>query len=199
MNTPTHILIAAALLTRRLPSPVEEKREVYKQNALVVFGALLPDLSMFIFFFWAQFLTSATSNEIWNTLYWQEPWQTLSAISNSIPLMIVVCTLGWRLQSRALMLVALAMLSHALFDLPFHAEDAHQHFWPLTDWRFHSPLSYWDVDHHAAWVSVMEWGLLLTCTIILWRRFASKWVRALSLLPLFIHSTAFVYITVFTN
>jgi len=70
--------------------------------------------------------------------------------------------------------------------LPVHAEDAYRHFWPLTDWRFFSPLSYWDVNHHARWVGTVEVILAIGCIAWLWRKHPARWVRiALSLLALF--------------
>jgi hypothetical protein len=76
------------------------------------------------------------------------------------------------------MFLACAVLVHLSLDFPFHAADAHKHFWPLTDWRFHSPLSYWNDHHHARWVGVLELGLVLISMAVLWQRFHSRWVRA---------------------
>ena len=75
------------------------------------------------------------------------------------------------------MVLAFAMLSHFLLDFPVHADDAHQHFWPLTNWRFHSPFSYWDSAHHAASVAILELSIILLCSIVLWQRFKHWAVR----------------------
>ena len=183
MNTPTHMLAAAAVLTE----PDNRLR-----NAAVLFGGLLPDVSIFVLFGWAR-LQGIPQWEIWRELYWQEPWQTLSAISNSFPLWLAILAIAVALRSRLAMVLAGAVLIHLALDFPVHANDAHKHFWPLTDWRFHSPLSYWDTDHHSRYVMLAELGLCLAAITVLWRRFSSLLVRgalfaavvSLALVPLF--------------
>jgi hypothetical protein len=41
-------------------------------------------------------------------------------------------------------------------DLPLHHEDAHRHFLPFTNWRFISPVSYWDPEYHGRIIAVIE-------------------------------------------
>lgn len=79
-------------------------------------------------------------------------------------------------------LFALAALLHLAGDLPVHATDAHRHFWPLTDWRFVSPVSYWDPAHGGQWFSWVEGTLGLVCTGAIVVRFRSVAVRALTVL-----------------
>jgi len=168
LNTPTHILTAAALFTK----PGEPRR-----NWAVLIGALLPDLSIFALVAWARWIEDIPHQKIWREVYWQEPWQTLGAISNSFVIWGAVALLAGLLGWRLVLFLALAVLAHLALDLPFHADDAHKHFWPLTDWRFHSPLSYWDNNHHGGWVSALELGIVLTSIAVLWLRFHSRIVR----------------------
>ena len=179
MNTATHAVVAATLLARRR-APV--------RNVAVLAGALVADLSMFVFYGWAKLLTPMTEREIWTEAYWREPWQVLGAISNSVPLALAVLAIArWRGSVLSAVLAA-AWLSHLALDFPVHATDAHRHFWPLTDWRFESPLSYWDSRYGAAYVGVAEVTLFLLCTVALWRRFDGRWTRP----ALMINASAFV-------
>ena len=78
------------------------------------------------------------------------------------------------LLSRAGLLIlvfALAALIHALTDFPLHHDDGHPHFWPLTNWIFRSPVSYWDPAHFGNIWSVVEFILALILIVLLWRRF----------------------------
>ena len=170
MMTPTHLLIAGAAFLRT-GKPV--------CNLSVMAGALLPDLSIYWLYTLERFFANTPAHKIWSTLYWQEPWQTLSAISNSIPLYLTVLLIGFVAGWRWLGLLAAAALLHVAFDLPFHHSDAHQHFWPLSDLRYHAPLSYWDPAHYGSYVAVVEIGLALGCIVLIWRRFETWWVKGL--------------------
>lgn len=73
----------------------------------------------------------------------------------------------------ALLLVfALSGLLHLAGDLPLHAEDAHRHLWPLSDWRFISPVSYWDPAHYGRIAAPIEALFAAGLIVLLWRRFA---------------------------
>ncbi len=173
MNTPTHILTAAALLSRN-GQPAH--------NRAVLAGSLLPDASIYVLFAWARFIEGHDHHQIWRETYWQEPWQLLGAISNSFVVWALLALIAYRLGWHTALFGALAALIHLSLDFPFHAGDAHRHFWPLTDWRFHSPLSYWDDRHHARWVGVAEIAIVAACIAVLWQRFRTRLVRGLLVL-----------------
>ena len=161
MNTIAHMVIASAALAR----PNTPKR-----NWAVLGGALIPDASMFVFFAWSR-LQGWSGDETWNIQYWNEPWQTLGAVSNSIALfgllLIVALWRKWGVWS----VLALAALFHIALDFPLHADDAHRHFWPVSDWRFFSPISYWDPAKNGMLGGAIETISLLIATGILWWRF----------------------------
>ena len=163
------MLTAAALLT---------KSDDPRRNWAVVAGALLPDLSIFVLVGWARLIEQIPHRQIWREVYWQEPWQTLSAMSNSFVIWAIVALAGYILGWRIVMFLAAAVLVHLSLDFPFHASDAHKHFWPLSDWRFHSPLSYWNDAHHGRWVGMLELGVVLASMAVLWCRFQNRIVRS---------------------
>jgi len=168
MNTPTHFLVAAAILSRP---------DAHRRNLAMAAGALTPDLSIFVFFAWTQIFTSLSMEQIWREAYWTEPWQLLGAISNSAPLAIAAFAVSiWR-KIPLLTVFALAALIHGVLDFPLHADDAHRHFWPLTDWRFQSPVSYWHASHHGRIGAAIEAVAFFVSCAVLWTRFHSRWVR----------------------
>ena len=75
----------------------------------------------------------------------------------------------------------MSMLLHALGDLPLHHDDAHRHFFPFVDWRFISPLSYWNPDHHGDLISRLEFIGVLIGSVFLYLKHPSTryWVMAL--------------------
>ena len=64
----------------------------------------------------------------------------------------------------------MAMLLHGLADLPLHHDDAHRQLWPLSDWRYASPLSYWDPRHYGHWVALAELTAVAFSSGVIWRR-----------------------------
>lgn len=165
MQTPTHVIVAAALLAR----PGDRRR-----NWWAIAGSLIPDLSIYIFFAWAYLIERMPMREIWSVAYWAEPWQTFGAISNSIPLALGLLAVGcWR-RWAGLTVVSLAILSHLALDFPVHADDAHQHFWPFTSWRFFSPISYWDPAHHGAVGQLIDCAIAVAASVVVWLRFRNR-------------------------
>ncbi len=172
MNTPTHSLLALALLS---------KRGEPKRNRAVFIGSLIPDAAIYLWAPYQMWVKGVSGEVLWRDLYFQPPMQTAIALFNSIPIYLVLAGLGWvmraKLWGKLLLVFALAALIHMATDLPVHGHDAYRHFWPLTDWRFHSPVSYWEADLHAGWVSLIEALIGLACIIVLWRRFPRLWVK----------------------
>jgi membrane-bound metal-dependent hydrolase YbcI (DUF457 family) len=62
-----------------------------------------------------------------------------------------------------------SVLLHALGDAFLHREDGHRHLWPISTWRFESPVSYWDPAHHGSLGAGFEVGVVLASTVALWR------------------------------
>ena len=52
------------------------------------------------------------------------------------------------------------------------------HFWPISDWVFISPLSYWDSRAHADIIGPAALMLTLALTYLLVRRYSSWALRA---------------------
>ncbi|MDD9910233.1 MAG: hypothetical protein OXR62_11125 [Ahrensia sp.] len=178
MMTQTHLLVAAALLAK----PGEKLR-----NTAVIIGSFVPDAAIYTLFVWSK-IASIPESKVWDEIYWQEPWQSWTAAGNSIPLYCLLLLLGL-IALRAhrgafriglvLTFLSLAALTHIAADLPVHVDDAHRHLWPLSDWKFISPVSYWDPDHHGGIFSILESAFGVALTVVLFRRFNSLWVRFL--------------------
>ena len=115
---------------------------------------------------------------VWREIYFTPFWQGIGMIVNSIPLYSLIALMGWWLRQPLILILALSALLHLSLDFPFHNDDAHAHFWPLTTWRFESPLSYWDPDHFGLWAAAAEFLLALVLIVMLWRRFPGPFPRA---------------------
>ena len=168
MNTPAHLVINLALLSS----------EPHKsQTRWVAVGAILPDSPMFLFYLWERFVKGATEASIWRERYFALEWQAFFDTFNSLPLIAIgFVAASWRRHNGARLLFA-SMALHCMLDLPLHREDGHRHFFPFSDWRFISPVSYWDTAHLGAYGLSLEAAATLAAAVILWRRYPSAAVR----------------------
>ena len=172
MHTPTHLLIGAAVLARP---------QRPWSGAAALAGAFLPDLPMFVMYGWARFVAGLGDRDIWpepDGLYWQPLWQTWTNAGHSLPLFIAVLAVAMLVKLDWLKIFALSGLLHIAFDFPVHREDGHAHLWPFSNWKFVSPVSYWDVDHYGAYVGPIELAIVIGTIVVLWRRYVSWVVRS---------------------
>lgn len=190
--TQTHLLIAAAAFTK----PGQTKR-----NIAVLTGALIPDAAIYLLFGYSM-IAGIPQSTLWNETYWQANWQIWITIGNSIPLYLGLLIAALLLSApkegrqswQSLPAVfALAALTHLAGDLPVHNDDAHIHFWPLTEWRFNSPISYWDRNHHAGVFAPLEMLLGLGLMILLFRPFTRLVIRAFLGLSIMLYMAVPVY------
>ncbi len=193
MLTSSHILIGAAAASRPAMRPW--------QIFLAWAGGFAPDASIFLMVLYSR-LVNGPGVDLWSNsegLYWQEPWQTYSAISNSFPLWGAVLAGGFLLYrySSKLRPVGLAVLIfsvgyflHISVDFVTHADDAHVQFWPFSDWRFNSPISYYQREYYGQIVSVLEMGMgfgIVGYLIYKFRQWPVRIAAVLLAIPYFIN------------
>lgn len=173
MNTAAHLIFGAAAFARSGQPRV---------TGAAIFGALLPDLSLYLMAGWSLFVMAIPAERVFDELYYSDAWQSVFAVDNSIPFWAFALALGlWR-RWPVLVAFAGAGLLHLAFDFALHHDDARAHFWPLSTWVFRSPISYWDRDHFANIVGPVEIAVSLGLCVVLWRRFTSWQGRALVVL-----------------
>lgn len=175
MNTPAHLILGLAAFS---------KRGSKKITGAAAFGALLPDLSLYVMAGVSLAILRIPPNIVFDQLYFSNAWQTVFAIDNSFLLwgLVLIFALWWK--APAGFAFAGAGLLHIALDFPLHHDDGRPHFWPASNWVFESPISYWDKMHHAAWVQPVEVLLVVVCTVILFKRFARWPMRVLALVLL---------------
>ncbi|MEL6645840.1 MAG: cobalamin biosynthesis protein CobQ [Pseudomonadota bacterium] len=156
-------------------------------------GAAAPDLSLYLMAGTALFLMNVPPNVVFDELYFSPQWQAVFAVDNSFLVWGLGLALALWLKRPAWIAFAGAALLHLALDFPLHNDDARPHFWPVSDWVFQSPVSYWDRDHYANIVGPIEAILCLMLCVVLWRRFQGWIARglivatgALQIAPVFI-------------
>ncbi len=145
-----------------LPPP-EDSQPTYLMPAVV--GALLPDAPMFVFYAVEKLAIGSSEKEIWSTRYFLDAWQDFFDLFNSLPIVLACLWICWRSGRVGWSILFASMLLHIVADLPLHHDDGHRHFWPLSEWRFESPVSYWDPKHHGIYAAGVELALFVGCYI----------------------------------
>lgn len=137
---------------------------------------------------------------IWGELYYSPFWQNIGAITNSVPVYLILAVVGYALLSRykgwmggVMFVFGFAALLHCLTDLPLHVDDGHAHFWPLSMWIYESPVSYWNTNHYANYWRPVEFFIACICALIVWRKFISFWVRSVALFGLLFYPVMFAF------
>jgi hypothetical protein len=151
-------------------------------------GGLLPDIPMLLIVV-ALKLAGVPAQKIFNEMYWQKWWQITNGIGHNFwlwgGLLLLAVFMRERLGANVeaidfwslVAVFAGSALLHSAIDFLCHREDAHMHFWPVTNWKFMSPVSYYDSAHYGRWFSLFEAALGLALSIVLLRRFEATLLR----------------------
>ena len=164
MNTPAHIVVNLTILA------TEEKADTI---APVVAGSLLPDLPMMVFYAYAKILRSIPDQVIWSQTYHAKGWQTFFDLFNSLPIIAIGYITARLTGTKRLTLLFASMALHCLGDLLLHHDDAHRHLFPLSNWRFKSPVSYWDPQYFGNIAGPLEAAAVVAGCLFLMKRYTS--------------------------
>ena len=156
MNTPAHVAINVFLLGRR---------QWNSRWWPIVAGSLLPDLPMFGFYAYEKLVLRRPEHVVWQTDYFHAGWQAFFDVFNALPLIGIGALIAWTMKRSGWLAFFTSMGLHCLADLPLHNKDAHSHFFPLSSWRFNSPVSYWDPQHYGLYAGSVEALLVLASCI----------------------------------
>ncbi len=172
MNTPAHAIINLLILSRK-PD--------HRSSAAIVAGAFIPDLAIIFFYAW-QLLRGTSESQIWSVEYYRPFWQGWIDAFNSIPLIGFSMLLCWFARKPLLLLFFSSVMLHLLGDLPLHHDDGHRHFFPFSDWRFESPVSYWDPAHHGELAGAIEFAVVIAAAawMYIYRAPLRPWVTAIT-------------------
>ena len=188
MNTQSHAIINAALLNRK------DKPHLRRYMLL---GAVIPDLPMFAFFAVEAFIFRHPQQLIWSDRYFLPQWQNLFDIFNAVPLVLIVLGIGYRLKSDAVIFCCWSMLLHCTADFFLHHHDAHRHFFPFLQFRFISPISYWDTAHYGRIASLVEIVITILASIFLFRRMKSHLTRSVLIVVNFLSVLVYISFAIF--
>jgi hypothetical protein len=169
MNTPAHILLAAGLFA---------KPDCPKITAGAIIGGFIPDLSLYTMAAFSLLVEGNSPRYVFDVQFFSNTWQQVFAVDNSFVLWGLLLLFALWLRKAWLIVFAAAAISHLCLDFPLHHTDARMHFWPISNWIFHSPVSYWNPHYHGNLIAALERLMVAGVMIILWLRFKSWKMRA---------------------
>lgn len=173
MNTPSHLIINAALRKRvgdALPIP----------RSAFLLGAVLPDIPLFAlwigFYVYYRYILNDPSisamDPMFDRFYFANPlWIAGHNLLHAPLILLSALALLWRFRAAAgtrgnwWFWFAAGCLVHTALDIPTHVNDGPVLFFPL-EWsiRFQSPISYWDPRHFGREFAIFE--LLLDLALL---------------------------------
>lgn len=168
MNTPGHAVVNLLILGKR------DRPSLFVPIAL---GAILPDLPMWLFYAYQKVWLGTPERMIWSESYYLAGWQAFFDVFNSLPLMMLAALVAYGGKSPRVVAFFASMMMHAVCDLLLHHSDAHRHFFPFSEWRLLSPVSYWDPRYYGGVVSSIEILVVVVGASWLFKQYPAKGAR----------------------
>jgi hypothetical protein len=126
---------------------------------LAILGSVLPDLPFLI----GTPLVARGKADWWAAINASVESRIMGVVSRSAHSFVI-----WAAGAAAIALVRPELLplmwgwlGHNVADLLTHHSEAHAHFYPLSDWKFESPVSYYEWEHHGRAYMIAETALAL--------------------------------------
>ena len=173
MNTPAHLIFGLTAFGKAGKPAIV---------GAALAGSLIPDLSLYLMAGWHLQVLGTPPQTVFGELYFSDAWQSIFRIDNSIILWGIALALAVMMRSAIGFALCGAALMHLGLDFLLHNDDGRAHFWPISNWIFQSPVSYWDPDHYGTIVGALEVAVSVLCCGVLWQRFKGMWMRILIVL-----------------
>lgn len=167
MNTPSHFLMTAAI------GQAFSNRSIARKAFLL--GSIAPDLPLWLlslggliyYHGWLGWSLAKTMQLMYDELYFQNAfWISSHNLLHSPLLLAIGLGLVWRNRhhmnspSRWWFWFLVACSLHSIVDIFTHVDDGPLLLFPLNwNWRFHSPVSYYDDRYYGQTFQGFEFGL----------------------------------------
>lgn len=171
MITPSHIIYSWAFAKKtETPNTGTQKRTL-----AFVLGAFFPDIPTYLFFIICGLILGYSGEIMWDDMYFNSGWAIPITLTHSFIIWPIVATsatyFGWKF----LTWFSLSALFHSLIDFCVHTDDAYRHFWPVSQWKFHSPISYYNPSEWGRDVNAFDNLIVLGLLAYLYTQYTGKW------------------------
>lgn len=175
MITPSHIIYSWALAKKTDGFDPNKPKQTRGRTLAFVLGALLPDSPTYLFFIVYGLILGYSGEVMWNDMYFNSGWSIPITLTHSFiiwPLLIGVSSyVGWRF----VRWFSISAFLHALVDFCVHTDDAYRHFWPFSDFRFHSLISYYNPAEYGLYVGAFDSLFVLGLLFYLYTIYTGRW------------------------
>jgi len=134
----------------------------------LVAGAILPDLPYCVFFVAAALEhgpRAFTDLGVWRSI-WGHP--VVVGLHSFLPwgaaMLLLISTRAWR-RAPALAAFLAGWGLHVVIDMLTHRSDGYPILWPLSDYRFPTPVSYWEPAYYGRTFSLVCDGAIAVLLI----------------------------------
>lgn len=167
MITTSHVIYSWALAKK-----TEKPNFLGKKRTLAfVLGAVLPDIPTYLFFLLYGVALGYSGDQMWGDMYFNSGWSIPITLSHSFIIWPVLIAISSYLGLKFLKWFSISALFHSIVDFTVHTGDAYRHFYPFSDWKFHSPISYWNSAEYGQYVSTFDSILVLGLLVFLYQRY----------------------------
>lgn len=176
MITPSHIIYSWALARKsETPGLNSGQKPTSKRTLAFVLGALFPDTPTYLFFIVCGLILGYSGEVMWDEMYFNSGWSIPITLFHSFWLWPLLIGLSTYLGLSFVRWFSISAFFHALVDFLVHTDDAYRHFWPFSDWKFHSPISYWNSAEYGQYVSVFDSILVVALLAYLYTKYTGRW------------------------
>jgi hypothetical protein len=149
--TPSHIIYSWALAKKTEGATIPKRRTL-----AFVLGALFPDTPTYLFFIVCGLILGYSGEAMWDDMYFNSGWSIPITLTHSFILWPLLIAISCYFSLTFLRWFSISALFHTVVDFFVHTEDAYRHFYPFSDWKFHSPVSYWNPAEYGQYASAAD-------------------------------------------
>ncbi|MEL6802873.1 MAG: metal-dependent hydrolase [Bacteroidota bacterium] len=173
MITPSHIIYNWAIAKKLENTHGADSHRWYG----LLIGGFLPDTPTYALFFVHTLVLGTSQRELWDTIYFDSAWTPVITLSHSFVFWPLIIALGYAFGQRLLFWIGMGSLFHSALDFFVHVNDAYRHFWPLSDWKFMSPISYWNPAYYGNIVGSVDTVVVFLLLYYLITHTKRRWVQ----------------------
>lgn len=175
MITSSHIIYSWALARKtEKRGPNTDQKPTSKRTLAFVLGALFPDTPTYLFFIVCGLILGYSGDVMWDEMYFNSGWSIPITLTHSFWLWPLLIAISSYFGLAFIRWFSISAFFHALVDFLVHTDDAYRHFWPFSDWKFHSPISYWNSAEYGNWVSAFDSLLVLGLLTYLYTKYTGR-------------------------